>query len=364
MTLTLSAAEQRALASCSDLMLRPLDFPSLDEWRAAVLRSFYALIDVDVAFFNVRSPPTGSRVSFSPEFTSGVLDRYERLCVNDAGYERAADMRLSAFNQTMLVAGNQEEYRTDPAVCGFYLPNQLLDSIGLLAQEPSSGLGASIELHATRYGSAAFGARGVAILELLLPSFRAGLRAVEGGHAAKGQMAGLLDASGGAFLAVDGSGRRVHQTAGVDTLLGPDPQGDAVRARMLDVARASRSAATEVESGRGALPLLCAAEIHTASARYHVEATRVSQFLGYGRVTLVSVERLAAPPPTDQLLQARHGLSRRELSIARRIADGSSAKGIAGALGISIHTVKRHSERIFAKLRVHSRRAVASALRG
>lgn len=49
------------------------------------------------------------------------------------------------------------------------------------------------------------------------------------------------------------------------------------------------------------------------------------------------------------------GLSPREREVAARTARGASVKEIAYELGITIHTVRRHTERIFAKLGVQSR---------
>jgi DNA-binding NarL/FixJ family response regulator len=50
-----------------------------------------------------------------------------------------------------------------------------------------------------------------------------------------------------------------------------------------------------------------------------------------------------------------HGLSRRELEVLRLVATGKSNRDIAIALVISEHTVARHVQNIFVKLRVSSR---------
>jgi DNA-binding NarL/FixJ family response regulator len=57
-------------------------------------------------------------------------------------------------------------------------------------------------------------------------------------------------------------------------------------------------------------------------------------------------------------------LSPREVQILQHIASGSSTKEVARDLGISVHTVKTHLERIFDKLGANDRaQAVAIALR-
>jgi len=57
---------------------------------------------------------------------------------------------------------------------------------------------------------------------------------------------------------------------------------------------------------------------------------------------------------------AGHGLSRRELEVLRLVAAGRSNREIAAELVISEHTVARHVQNIFAKLRVSSRTAATA----
>jgi DNA-binding CsgD family transcriptional regulator len=57
---------------------------------------------------------------------------------------------------------------------------------------------------------------------------------------------------------------------------------------------------------------------------------------------------------------ATHGLTARELEVLRLIASGKSNREIASALVISEHTVARHVQNIFAKLRVTSRTAAGA----
>jgi DNA-binding CsgD family transcriptional regulator len=64
--------------------------------------------------------------------------------------------------------------------------------------------------------------------------------------------------------------------------------------------------------------------------------------------------------PANDACSASAQLTSRERQIARLITMGESAKRIAARLGISEHTVRHHTERIFAKLGVRSRAAVAA----
>ncbi len=74
-------------------------------------------------------------------------------------------------------------------------------------------------------------------------------------------------------------------------------------------------------------------------------------------------ERLGAKPDLARLgtgVGDTHGLSRRELEVLRLVAAGKSNRDIAAELVISEHTVARHVQNIFAKLRLSSRAAATA----
>lgn len=77
-------------------------------------------------------------------------------------------------------------------------------------------------------------------------------------------------------------------------------------------------------------------------------------------VMLFVVERCSLP--TDDDLRLRFDLTPRESEVARLMADRLHTLEISRLLGISIHTVRRHSERVLAKLKIHSRDHVRAAL--
>lgn len=67
-----------------------------------------------------------------------------------------------------------------------------------------------------------------------------------------------------------------------------------------------------------------------------------------------------AGPDTDHL--HRYGLTDRERQVFALIVSGLITKEIAARLGISSHTARHHIERLYLKLGVRSRGAVAAAL--
>jgi DNA-binding NarL/FixJ family response regulator len=80
--------------------------------------------------------------------------------------------------------------------------------------------------------------------------------------------------------------------------------------------------------------------------------------VGPGPVVVVEIERSGpALPGIDELI-ARCGLTHREAEVALLLALGGSDRDIARQLERSPHTVRKHIEHIFDKLRLHSRKAL------
>jgi DNA-binding NarL/FixJ family response regulator len=73
-------------------------------------------------------------------------------------------------------------------------------------------------------------------------------------------------------------------------------------------------------------------------------------------------EQLGAVPDVARLTPRRptHGLSQRELDVLRLVASGKTNREIADALVISEHTVARHVQNIYGKLRLSSRAAATA----
>jgi ATP/maltotriose-dependent transcriptional regulator MalT len=94
----------------------------------------------------------------------------------------------------------------------------------------------------------------------------------------------------------------------------------------------------------------------TDACELELEAA-LAEFVRLGALPdAVHVERLLGRTPDDNA----HGLSPRELEVLRLLAAGKSNRQIAATLVISEHTVARHVQNIFGKLRVSSRAAATA----
>ena len=68
-------------------------------------------------------------------------------------------------------------------------------------------------------------------------------------------------------------------------------------------------------------------------------------------------------PARSAYIQMRYGLTAREMEVATLLARGRSNTAIADALHISTHTARHHTQRVLAKLGVHSRAEAGAKLR-
>lgn len=137
-------------------------------------------------------------------------------------------------------------------------------------------------------------------------------------------------------------------------------------------------------SGHAAIVLDASCEVESASAnaeqilsaygcgppaalgRQLADGDTVSVSSDGGRLTITRAESaLILDEKFDPFAPARLrslGLTSREADVLRSVADGASNKAIAGKIGTSLRTVKKHLERIYEKLGVDSRtEAVAIA---
>jgi DNA-binding NarL/FixJ family response regulator len=201
------------------------------------------------------------------------------------------------------------------------------------------------------------------LLQLLFPSFRAGLDAFLRFRRNSAALRALAEDADIGVLMLDPSGVRARENDFFRELMSSEPERERVRAEAI---RAMRGA-TSLRSSRGSPSRSRPAhtEIRTASGRYRVSATFLSEG-GFPEsvLTVALVERLGDKPLTGRELGARYLLTRREIETAMLVRHGLPTRQIATELGISLNTARRHVERILDKLDVTNRTAAAAKISG
>jgi DNA-binding CsgD family transcriptional regulator len=187
------------------------------------------------------------------------------------------------------------------------------------------------------------------------------------------RLAGLLPAHVDVMLAVDDLDEARRASAELEEI------AQECESALLRAAAAHARGAVELAAGDAAAALSglrhAAQSWQELEAPYEAAQTRVlvaraCRALGdeeAARLELdsaaASFEALGAAPDLAALRgtgASTHGLTARELEVLRLIAAGKSNREIAEALVISEHTVARHVQNIFAKLRVTSRTAAGA----
>jgi DNA-binding CsgD family transcriptional regulator len=191
------------------------------------------------------------------------------------------------------------------------------------------------------------------LLDQVAPHLRAAHRRIEGrtGLARRVELLERgLESGGDGALLVDRRGRI--------TAAGPRAR-DSLR-RWFDVAREASTLPDEVAAWRAAQR---GAVAPRALVRTRGAATLRVRLVAAGEQDLLILTDQRERPPLPTTLAGALPITRREAEVLALLAAGETNVAIAGALGISRHTVGRHVERIFAKLGVRNRaQATASAL--
>ena len=353
--LVLRARERAALADASRVLLSPMDFDDVDDWRRAVNRAVGELLGADQRSFVL--PCQGRATLLTDDFEPAAVRAYE------AAFERV-DHRYDLLKRASGARVTTRRTTWGPHIADFYrsayyndvlAPIRAFDNLSAVVHVGEALPAQLMFNHASPRGRR-FGRRGQALLELLVPSLLAGAQAVTALAGQARDLGRLIDRLPGALVLVGPRGilhrnraaARIMERPGFDSLR---RKVERVGRRTAPQARAHTELTADLEGP--------ADEIHMAGARIRLHGTRVAGTVGVGRaLTLVTIEHQA----TGLGATERLGLTPREAEVAGLLARRLTSREIADRLSISPHTVRRHTERVLAKLGVRSRRDVEDVL--
>lgn len=209
-------------------------------------------------------------------------------------------------------------------------------------------------------------ARDRAIVELLLPTFDSGAHLVARWSRRLVDMPMMLDIMEDAIALYDETGKCVHENRVRQLLVRDDPEAPRI-ARECAQAAISIASIIRKRPPKSRVPspdINAVREVRTGVARYRIRGALLgSDIVGPRPLVVVIVTReLHALPPTKSLRE-QFSLTAREATVANLLANGKSNSEIAGELGITIHTARRHVEHILSKLDARTRGAAAAKLR-
>jgi DNA-binding CsgD family transcriptional regulator len=346
---TLSPADLAQLPSVFATLVSPLAYERVVDWRAASRTQIESLLGAD--------------------HSAGLLP-----CMGEQ-YLETSPGNASVFSGDWAMYGTREiemqlRRREHPLevfrwsdVCGG--THTAIDGCGMAFDVGATRSMAGLFFFHDRGSPQAFGERGLQLLRLLLPAFKAGVDSCARMAAHRTELAHLFDGIDGPLMVFDCEGQLLQQNPAMTTLLQREQKPARFEVEIRSIARAVR-ALVRGERARGSgvtesAPL--SSDLQTTTADYRISGSILgSDLLAPKPLIAVAVGRSARAQLTHDELQVRYGLTRRETETARLLAARRGNSEIAHVLGMSAHTARHHTERILLKLGVSSRREVERAL--
>jgi DNA-binding CsgD family transcriptional regulator len=360
MSVTLSESDLRQLEAALQLFLSPLEYERVTEWRRACRKTVERLLGADRSTFGLfcmDGEPIGEQ---DPDLDPAILSYLAYYHQFDLGFrDRRRELGLEVYHRDELYG---PDHTRSEIYNDWIVPYGVDDGLGLGVGTSASGLPAAfINFYHAAESRRRFGRREVFLLRLLLPAFKAGIHTCRTLARHRDRWGRVLDDLGYAALVTDGRGA-IHQTPALQKLLTEDFEGATVSRAILSMVGGLTALARGRRKGAGhCSPDAMAHDVSTVHSTYRLRGSYIASDL-HGSAVIVLVNRLGSVLPSDAELRARFGLTVREAEVARLLARGSTNAMLSQALGISPHTAERHTERVLAKLGLHSRGAIAALL--
>jgi DNA-binding CsgD family transcriptional regulator len=361
-----SERELEALRAAFAVLLSPLDSVDAETWRGEVGRTLCDLLGADRSSFQLEIP--GTPFFYSEDYPQATLNAYVDYYQDiDIGRQRRDALGAEVWNRWLLHGRDLRDFWESEIHQDFLVPNGILDSMGLTVRVRGASRPATVFFHRDKPGTAEFGERGIALLSMLLPAFKAGVRDIARYSQQRDSLTSHLDGLTTGIRICDFDGSVVHQNPAFTNAVVTEEMPELLERAIAEIVLTLGELSSERSDVGAALAGdRIIQEIHTNTASYQIRGSFLGRdLLGAERRIAISLERLPSDTPlSDNALQARFKLTPRELEIARRLAQGQSTKEVSFACGISIHTTRRHSERIFQKLAIRTRAQLGPRLRG
>lgn len=166
----------------------------------------------------------------------------------------------------------------------------------------------------------------------------------------------FFDVSSEGVRLFDGNAIVIYENAALRRLVENAYDGSRIIAVVTEVARAAQR-----NSASRDLPDAARRDLDTGTCRYVVHATAIPPgVLAPDQVIIASIVCSTPAVTSIDALARDCGLTPRQVDVVRGLARGQSNRAIAAALDLSVHTVRRHVERIFGRLGMHSRAQIAA----
>jgi len=361
-SVTLSSLELTEIESALTTLVSPLSFDRITDWRNASRLAVERVIGADrsAGMLPCADEPFAEH---HPDLLPAINDYLDYFHTLDVGLHiRRRELGLEVCHWSTVY--DMKELVKSEIYNDFSAPHGMLDCTGLVYDfDPALPPAALLYYHESEE-SRPFGERGLALLRLLMPAFKAGVHSCLRLATQRAALGQLFDRMEGALACFDAKGAVVQQNAAMTKLLSAEPQRDRLLAQMCAAANemASSMRRTTRHVHRDA-PTSPWRDVRTTSKHYRLSVSLLpAGLLAPQSMIVVVLDLLDRQERTDAELRATYALTSREIQIARLLAARLQTPEIADLLGMSVHTARRHTEHVLMKLGVHSRREVERIL--
>lgn len=332
---------------------------------AAVSDSLRALFDAEQGFITLALP---SHFTYHVEFGEPAAQSYLE-------YYHSVDTS-GAMIAEIPTPFSTEETRKSEAHCrllaseiytDWYVPNRLCRSVSMVAYgrlgPPPPGyrhlpdhLLATVLVSGSPIAQGPAAGRAATMLALLQPTFEASVRILQTAGTRTQELSAVVDGLGAAAWLFDATGACAHESAEAGRLLARLTEGNVLRAAVQQMARSLLAA----RRFGGPVAPSCSLTVGGCAL------SLVGAFVDVDHLPAVVVRVEGAPPayPDASALRAKFGLTPQEGRVAVMRAERATAAEVAERLCLSVHTVRRHTERVMEKLAVHRAGDIGPALLG
>lgn len=355
MGLRLSTAELGRLQHAQDVLLSPLDYATPELWGAAACDAVRRLLDAHQA--SLFATGDGAELWFTTLDEATTRD----FMAHYAGVDPVSTQVVAQGIQCACAwdVVNRDQFHQSEFFNDFAGPNGLHDAMGMrIPKGPQSHLWLTFQHHRPLPEPEV--RRRVALMQLVLPAFRAGARVAASLPLGESQLARLLDHLPQALTVASLDGRVLHRNTTMQRLLEEAPDravADAVPGLLLAL---SALRGRERPEPRGLIR-----EVEAGGRRYRLSGSLAERgALGPEPVLLVQLDVDGPRGLAPEELRRRFGLTPREIEVALLLAERRTNQEVAETLHISTHTAERHTERVLGKMGLRSRLQVPSRLAG
>lgn len=350
-----TSADLRRIGDTTRVLLAP-DGAADSSWPVEANRALKELVSADLATFTIERRE--SPVAITEDIDARLMKQYFVEWQNvdrAAGLDRAV-LALGVCSRRMAWGMSARDLYRSEYYNSLVVPARAFDSLTMAAALRGGGAAKAFVHHGTPTGPK-FGSRGLELLRAVYPSFVAGVRAFV--SRTDGALANFLDALPDAVLLYSERGRLLHANGSARALLSTDAEHRTIRSAIERVRAALLPLVKAPEKGTPSAPPV--ADVTTTLATYRVSGCVAPPGILTSAATVrVTIEVDRPSLPSVAVLRERFGLTQAEARVALLLAGRKTNGEIAGALCVSPHTARHHTEKVLLKLGVHGRAEAAS----